>query len=296
MSKGQNPVDAMMQVEGRMIQKGLCRRAVQGTWHAFQQFRRAARCDGKAMRTMTAAALLAMGSFFPLSPAQAGTSAEVSMAAVSHAAMYRLSDRERKDAYLLSDRQISKILAAGLLKDALQEESQVTADMRALESRGASLAGLDYRLKDRESLTRKIMGKAEEKSVSLFEAADDIGDVLRYTVLADSESYSGFVPQAIAELTARGYRVEKFHNAWGGKFYQGVNVRFASAGGVPFEVQFHTPQSFAVKQESHEVYEIRRSPDATPAEIADATEKSLAYNAKVITPEGADAIAWTLAA
>ena len=67
-------------------------------------------------------------------------------------------------------------------------------------------------------------------------------------------------------------------------------------GGVRFEVQFHTPQSFAVKQESHEVYEIRRSPDATPAEIADATRKSLAYNAKVVVPEGADAIAWPLAA
>lgn len=294
MSKKQMQEQDCMKVEGRQIKSGLCRRAARGTWHAFLQFRHAARCDGKAMRSVTAAALLAMGSLFPAPAVQAQGAASAAML-TPYAAARRADGYGQQDAYILSERQISEILAAGLLRDAMREEQRVTADMRALEGEGTRLAGLDCRLKDRESLTRKILDRAQRKSLSLFEAADDIGDVLRYTVLADGASYSAFVPQAIGEMAARGYAVEKFHNAWGEKFYQGVNVRFAG-GGVRFEVQFHTPQSFAVKQESHEVYEIRRSPDATPAEIADATRKSLAYNAKVVVPEGADAIAWPLAA
>ncbi|MCI7717344.1 MAG: hypothetical protein MSH67_09315, partial [Mitsuokella jalaludinii] len=92
------------------------------------------------------------------------------------------------------------------------------------------------------------------------------------------------------------YRVEKFRNAWGGKFYQGVNVHLVSPSGVRVEPQFHTPQSFAVKQASHAVYEIRRNPASSAEEVEEATRLSLAYNAAVIVPEGARAIHWPVAA
>lgn len=69
-----------------------------------------------------------------------------------------------------------------------------------------------------------------------------------------------------------------------------------SPAGVRVELQFHTPQSFAVKQASHAVYEIRRNPASSPDEVAEATRLSLAYNAAVIAPQGAAAIAWPMAA
>ena len=90
--------------------------------------------------------------------------------------------------------------------------------------------------------------------------------------------------------------MEKFRNAWGGKFYQGVNVHLVSPSGVRVELQFHTPQSFEIKQASHEVYEIRRSPSSTPEQVAEATRRSLEYNAQVVVPKGAESISWPKAA
>lgn len=88
------------------------------------------------------------------------------------------------------------------------------------------------------------------------------------------------------------YRVLKFRNAWGGKFYQGINVQLLDPSGIKTELQFHTPNSYAIKQASHEVYEIRRNPASTPAEAAEATAKSIAFNDMVNVPSGAKNISW----
>ena len=145
-------------------------------------------------------------------------------------------------------------------------------------------------MKSVDSLTRKILSDAEEDQVSLPEAAAGIGDALRYTLVIEDAAYSRVVPQSVRLLTDKGYVVEKFRNAWGGKFDQGVNVHLKSPSGMKVELQFHTPQSFAVKQASHEVYEIRRNPDSTPEEVEEATRRSIEYNACVTAPAGAGAL------
>ena len=101
--------------------------------------------------------------------------------------------------------------------------------------------------------------------------------------------------ELVDSLAESGYQVMKFNNAWGGKYYQGVNVQLESPDGVPVELQLHTPQSFAIKQASHGVYEIRRDPASTPEQVARAKRLSLAYNAQVRTPEGAEALDWPAA-
>ena len=67
-------------------------------------------------------------------------------------------------------------------------------------------------------------------------------------------------------------------------------MHLKSPSGMKVELQFHTPQSFAVKQASHEVYEIRRNPDSTPEEVEEATRRSIEYNACVTAPAGAGAL------
>lgn len=196
----------------------------------------------------------------------------------------------------LTKKQKSRILATALLMKASAAEPAVTADMKELERRNAQLQGLDYRLKSIDSLARKIESDAEEDQTSLAAAANGISDVLRYTLTCSADDYSEMVPSALASLQSKGYTVEKFRNAWGGKFYQGINVHLMSPTGVRVELQFHTPQSFAVKQASHEVYEIRRNPASSPEAVAEATRLSLAYNAAVVAPQGAAAIVWPLAA
>ncbi|MCI6099962.1 MAG: hypothetical protein MR630_10180 [Selenomonas sp.] len=200
----------------------------------------------------------------------------------------RLEDEEEPQ-------QLSRVLAKKLLARAAAAETNVTQDMKRLENDDMQLQGLDYRFKGEESLIRKIESDAEKQDIALEVAAKNIHDVLRYTLTIDADRYQEAVPNVLSQLTSSGYTVEKFNNSWGGKYYQGVNVQLESPDGVPVELQLHTPQSFAVKQASHGVYEIRRDPASTPAEVAKATRLSLAYNAQVRTPEGAEALSWPAA-
>ena len=186
------------------------------------------------------------------------------------------------------------VLAQSLIAEAQEAEPDITRDMRALEQKGVYLTGLKHRIKAEDSLMQKILADAVKDNVNLGQAADGISDVLRYTLVIKDKDYSCRVPQAMKKLTDSGYEVVKFHNAWGGKFYQGINVQLLSPTGVKTELQFHTPQSYAIKQASHGVYEIRRNPESTPEEVADATVKSIAYNKQVKMPAGAKDIVWTV--
>ena len=203
-------------------------------------------------------------------------------------AKLRLEDEEEPQ-------QPSRVLAKKLLARAAAVESGVTQDMKRLENDDMQLQGLDYRFKGEESLVRQIESDAVAQDIALEAAAENIHDVLRYTLTIDADRYQEAVPNVLGQLTSSGYTVEKFNNAWGGKYYQGVNVQLESPDGVPVELQLHTPQSFAVKQASHGVYEIRRDPASTPEQVAKAKRLSLAYNAQVRTPEGAEALDWPAA-
>ncbi|MBQ1510194.1 MAG: hypothetical protein IIZ54_04770 [Selenomonadaceae bacterium] len=184
------------------------------------------------------------------------------------------------------------VLAQSLISEAQAAEPEITRDVRALEKNGAYLTGVEHRIKEEGSLMKKIMADAVKDHVNLSQAADGISDVLRYTLVIKDEDYSSQVPEAMQKLAESGYQVMKFNNAWGGKFYQGINVHLLSPSGIKTELQFHTPNSYAIKQASHGVYEIRRNPEATPEEVAEATARSIAYNNQVRMPAGAKDIVW----
>lgn len=197
----------------------------------------------------------------------------------------------------LTEEQRSRLFALALLQQANLAEPKVTSDMQEMAKLAdAELAGLDHRLKTFDSLARKIASDAKKDAVPVFIAAQNISDVLRYTLTIDEKNYSQKIPSALAYLHQKGYAIVKFRNAWGGKFYQGINVQLQNATGMRIELQFHTPQSFAIKQASHEVYEIRRNPASTPEQVAEATKLSLDYNQQVIEPAGARDIAFLVAA
>lgn len=207
-----------------------------------------------------------------------------------------LEERAAQDKESVTAKKIkSHALAKQLIARASAAEKDVTADMQSLEDAASRLAGLDCRLKSEDSLARKIESDATGKFLGYEEAASGVSDVLRYTLIASSGQYNAQVRTALQKLEAAGYRVVKFRNAWGGKFYQGINVQLVSPAGVPVELQLHTPQSFSIKQASHGVYEIRRDPQSTPEEVQRATRLSLAYNAQVRKPLGAELIDWPLA-
>lgn len=248
---------------------------------------------GWAARTLTATVMLMMAVAAPVSVSCSYAAAEdESLAAVVELAEHSDERNLRNPDRRRSRREEADFLAAQLLLKARDAEDGITAAMQQLETDGAYLEGLENRFKRADSLAGKILADAEAQHLSLDVAAGAIGDVLRYTLVVDENAYASMVPKALAKLEASGFTVLKFRNAWGGKFYQGINAQLMSPEGIRVELQFHTAQSYAIKQASHEVYEIRRNPQSSNAEVAEATRMSIVYNKRVIMPAGADKVIW----
>ncbi|MCI9433723.1 MAG: hypothetical protein HFI86_00410 [Bacilli bacterium] len=189
----------------------------------------------------------------------------------------------------------AKSRAIEIFKNAQQLEKQITNDMQLLESEVSSLIGEEYKLKDQDRLTRKIISDASKdtkkdiKDLSFSDidkAAFEIGDGLRYTLLIEEDAYKETVKSSLDELTKKGYRVVKFKNSWTKPHYKGINVSIQAPSGLLFELQFHTPYSFKTKETlTHEFYEINRNFSNTERVRDIANEIQIDYQSLVDIPE-----------
>lgn len=105
----------------------------------------------------------------------------------------------------------------------------------------------------------------------ILEAAGRLSDVLRFSVKIPPSSYSRRVREIVEELMFAGQRVARVRLAWepvGIAGYRGCNVVLCTPvsdhGGLRYEVQLHTPDSFRVTAETHGRYEERRKPSTAP--------------------------------
>lgn len=155
------------------------------------------------------------------------------------------------------------------------------------------MVGLEYRFKSEESLTRKIndqsnrieralikLGKApvQASKTALDETVSGINDSLRYTISFPKERYYSAFEKTVASLERQGYKVAAINDFWqkaGTTFdtgYRGINATLISPNGQKFELQFHTPESFKLKMETHSLYEEVRLP-TTPKTRKDELRK-----------------------
>lgn len=141
---------------------------------------------------------------------------------------------------------------ANLLQDAANNEPQITQDLKEiLENSNAHLTGLDYRLKTFDSLARKVKGEPDSK----------MRDVVRYTSISTPENQVEDYINILASLEKKGYNKSAVKNYWlnSKNPYNGINTNFISPDGYEFELQFHTQESFDLKQgELHKLYEQQR--------------------------------------
>lgn len=129
------------------------------------------------------------------------------------------------------------------------------------------MAGLEFRKKTAESLARKITADSQVENISSAEAASKINDALRYTTIFDSDNFTEEYSKMKQKLIAEGYRVVKVKNTWltNGP-YKGVNT-VIEKDGINFEMQYHTRESFDLKNGPlHELYEKRRMPTTSKTE------------------------------
>ena len=152
--------------------------------------------------------------------------------------------------------------------------------MHTLEEDGCRLEGLDFKLKSLESIKEKI-ARIISKGGQIEAAAADISDSLRYTLIVPSTNqYESTVIEKLAKLQALGYNIKYVNNWWGQSIYQGLNVGLTTPDGLTIELQFHTENSYNVKQfMNHELYEIYRS--STDQIIKDVCSQIQSLNQKI---------------
>lgn len=179
-------------------------------------------------------------------------------------------------------------LSTDLNQRAQAFEPETTAMLQdVVGAAGGHMQGLEFRFKAVDTMAKKIRTKtdqnnrrARQRGVPLVTDADSaakIGDALRYTAILGPDEYTETGRKVLAELERRGHHVVQVKNTWPkGDDYSGVNVKMLGPNGLPWELQFHTEQSFQTKEfGTHKDYEIYRDPDQPM------TERWLAYRRMV---------------
>lgn len=143
----------------------------------------------------------------------------------------------------------------------VQNEPEITNDLLNIsKNTNTDLVGLEYRLKTKGSYLRKVNSDSQN-SLDL-DIIDNVihntNDIIRYTYQDSSYKLVDSYNKINDELDSLGYKQVKFKNTWLDKrsAYKGVNCIYMHPNGQKFEVQFHTPESFDLKNgELHKMYE-----------------------------------------
>lgn len=179
----------------------------------------------------------------------------------------------------------------------IANEPAITSDLKQVSnSTGVELVGLDFRLKSKESYLRKV-NTDSDNSLDLQVVKDTIentNDIIRYTYQVPHEELVDRYFEVNKCLHEKGYEQIKLKNTWTIKSnpYKGVNCNYVSLNGQKFEIQYHTPESFELKNgELHNLYEgWRIIKDKSSKEAIRISEKMSELSNKLIYPINIDKV------
>lgn len=179
-------------------------------------------------------------------------------------------ERDAEGKLVVSDE--AKRLGSGVYQRAVEAEPGITDTVSSLAGDadpenyttpitggGGKLYGYKYRLKAEAGLQEKVERIVEEKDLTREKAAEDIKDSVRYTIHYDSSEFNRQAAEMIGQLRDANANV-LVKNTWGPNPppYQGINLAVTTKSGLVYEVQFHTPESQAAKDQMHALYEDQR--------------------------------------
>jgi len=181
--------------------------------------------------------------------------------------------------------------------DKLVEKSQkiepaITADINNIATKaGGKLVGLENRLKSPYSIKRKIEAEVADgfsKSLSL----NKIRDAIRYTTVFKENDFVARYKAMQHLLTIEGYKTIVVKNTWtNDSAYKGVNTFIQNEDGDVFEMQYHTQQSFDVKNGLlHKLYEKFRDPKTSIHEKEKLLLEMRKLSSKIKVPEDVELI------
>ena len=181
----------------------------------------------------------------------------------------------------------------------VKEEPAITKDIKSVvEGAGGTLEGLEYKVKAKDSYLRKVDADYETASlnnpnITKEYIAGKINDAIRYTAVADEDSLYDMFKRSISQLEENQYSMVKLKNTWGDTFnpYKGINVVLQSPTGQNFELQFHTPASYDMKQnQMHRLYEEFRLPITSDERKEELRQLMLKMSRKLKKPRDIDKI------
>lgn len=178
----------------------------------------------------------------------------------------------------------------------VQNEPQITNDLQEISKKtDTELVGLEYRLKTKESYLRKV--NTDSNNSKDFNVIDDTilstNDVIRYTYEASADKLVDKYFEVNKSLSDKGYSEVRTKNFWINKHssYKGINCIFEHPNGQKFEIQFHTPESFELKNgELHRLYEEARLDSTTLVRRSELEKKMFELSSTLTEPTDIDKI------
>ncbi|MCT8775339.1 minor capsid protein [Glaesserella parasuis] len=177
-----------------------------------------------------------------------------------------------------------------LRQKAIDVEPEITEKItEIISSVGAKTAGLEYRLKSLESLKRKVETEVLA-GISEKQAINSVKDVIRYTAILDVNNFVLQYDKIQSALEKQGYFTVVVKNTWkDSAVYKGVNTfvtTLIKKDNVVFELQYHTQQSFDLKNGVlHNLYEQFRDPATPQDERKKLYEKMQILSSKLTVPK-----------
>ena len=149
-------------------------------------------------------------------------------------------------------------IVEGELKKANENQENVTPILERIdkETDGIYMIGKEYMVKTEKSLKEKIESLCIHRD-NLEKAFERplLWDVLRYTFILPYDNFKEKLFEINSKIRGDDISVEWESNSYcDGNIYKGINNNY-SYNGYLFEIQFHTQESFALKQEIHGEYE-----------------------------------------
>ena len=138
-------------------------------------------------------------------------------------------------------------------------------------------------LKSKESYLRKIESKYSENGNKY-----EINDILRYTYIGSNNKLTEKTLYNIQDMKQKGYETIKIKNTWNDKNnpYKGINTIVKDKDGFKFEVQYHTQESFNLKNnEMHELYEKARVLEKNSEEYLNLSKQMFDMSEKLHIPK-----------
>ncbi len=172
----------------------------------------------------------------------------------------------------------------------IKKEPEITKQVsKAAREAGMSMAGTECRIKSRKSYLKKIRRKNGPKA-SRYE----VKDILRYTYTASGEELVEKISKVIELYTDSGYNTLEIKNYWLDRQnpYNGINTIMRSPDGLTFELQYHTPESFEIKNgKMHELYEKQRPMrDVSSKEYIELGDKMFELSDSMEIPKGIEKV------